>query len=426
MNVVILPADNIHIGERQRSDVPEAHIKELAREIQDHGLIHAITLDSNFELRAGFCRLNAIKSLDRPYFYASQEIPVGHVPCVIVHHQDEAELFRLELMENLRRKNLSPLDEAKAVAQLHRLLSKEHGPEWTQRDSGQELDKLRGEARDPKTSRDEVGESLLLDSFASNSEVAKAKTKREAVKIAKKLAEQELTAALGGIEVYRESFDMEVIHGDATVEIRRLELGRFAGIISDPPYGIDADGFGEQTLAGGHQYGDSSEVGLAISRNIFESGARICSDDAHLYMFCDIRKFAELSSLASSFGWQVFATPLIWHKPTAGHAPWPGYFSRRYECILFAQRGGRKLAKSRSDVFEFAGVKEKIHAAEKPVELLRELISLSFFPGERILDPTCGSGSIFRAGHAAKVKVTGIELNPQYYQICKQVIGELE
>ncbi len=129
--------------------------------------------------------------------------------------------------------------------------------------------------------------------------------------------------------------------------------------------------------------------------------------------------------MAKTSGWQPYATPLLWHKPGMGHAPQPGYFSRHYECILFAQKGNRKLSKVRSDVFEFPPVKDKIHAAQKPVELLKELLSLSFFPGESILDPCCGSGGIFAAGKDLNLKVTGIELDPKYVAICKELIGRL-
>lgn len=429
MTTQLLPVDNIHIGERQRSDTPEAHIKELARDIAENGLIHAITVDANNELRAGFCRLNAVKTLAEPYLYGKDLIPVGMIPVVVSGHVEESALFRLELMENLRRKNLSPVDEAKAVANLHRLLSSTN-EDWSKSDTRRELDKMQGVERSPTDSRDTVGDSLLIESFASNEQVAKAKSKTEAVKIAKKLAEQELVAALGGIEVAQPSFNHEVYHGKCQEILAQFAdnsayRGKFSGIVCDPPYGINADEFGEQAMKSGHQYEDSEELALDLASIIFFWGAKLCTEDAHGYIFCDIRNFDSLKSIVQNHGWKVFQTPLIWHKPSAGHAPIPGLFSRRYECILFAYRGERKLSRSRSDVFEFSSVKDKIHAAQKPKELLKELLSLSFFPGEAILDPCCGSGSIFPAAHELNLKATGIEADYKYYQISKQVIGDL-
>ncbi len=128
-------------------------------------------------------------------------------------------------------------------------------------------------------------------------------------------------------------------------------------------------------------------------------------------------------AIAREHEWQVFATPLIWYKPNIGHAPWPGYFSRRYEHILFAQRGGRALQRSRADVFEYAAETKKIHAAQKPVDLIKELLSLSFFPGEKVLDPCAGSGTIFRAAKSLNMRATGIELDDQSVGFCKAAIA---
>ncbi len=72
----------------------------------------------------------------------------------------------------------------------------------------------------------------------------------------------------------------------------------------------------------------------------------------------------------------------------------------------------------------YPAVKNKIYAAQKPVELLQEILGLSFYPGEHVLDPCVGSGSLFRAGKLAKLRVTGIELNPLAINLAKAAIAE--
>ena len=44
--------------------------------------------------------------------------------------------------------------------------------------------------------------------------------------------------------------------------------------------------------------------------------------------------------------------------------------------------------------FQPAAVKKKIHPAEKPVDLLQELVRLFTLPGEVILDQFAGSGNL--------------------------------
>jgi DNA modification methylase/ParB-like chromosome segregation protein Spo0J len=426
LQIVVLPVDQIKIGARQRTNDPatEKHIKELASEIASNGLLHAVAVSKDHSLVAGYCRLSAVRSLTAEYYYNSGRIDPHFIPCVVVHQESEREQFRLELMENLRRKNLSPLDEARAVAALHRMFSEQYGPEWTQEDTGKELDQLRGEERHPRVGHAEVGDAILLEGFSNDPEVAKATSKKEAVGIARKKLEQAFRQGLGALAVSHTT-DMTLFEADLNTQLPLIATGSVNGIITDPPYGVDADKFGDQAMVSGHQYADTPKAAMAIAEVIFKEGRRICQDQAHLYMFCDVRLFDWLKTIAVANGWQPFATPLIWHKLNVGHAPWPGYFSRRYECILFAQKGTRQLAKSRSDVFEYSVAGDKLHAAQKPIALYEELMSLSFFPGELVLDPCAGSGTIFRAAKAAGLRAIGCENDPGSANLCRAAIAEL-
>jgi site-specific DNA-methyltransferase (adenine-specific) len=58
-----------------------------------------------------------------------------------------------------------------------------------------------------------------------------------------------------------------------------------------------------------------------------------------------------------------------------------------------------------------------MHGAQKPVDLLRQLIECSTMMGENVLDPCCGSGSTLQAMRQTKRKGLGIELNLEYYNI---------
>jgi DNA modification methylase len=70
-----------------------------------------------------------------------------------------------------------------------------------------------------------------------------------------------------------------------------------------------------------------------------------------------------------------------------------------------------------ADVIEAGRVKrgDRTHAAEKPIALLRHLLHLATIPGDLVLDPCCGSGSIFEAATLQKCRAIGIELDETYY-----------
>lgn len=426
--VNFLPADSILVSStRQRKDESTKHISELAKSIERDGLIHAIAVTEGGELISGFCRLSAIRMMQAPYKYGDHEVAAGYVPCLIMSNRNEEVLFRLELEENLRRKNLTPVEEAQAVARLHHMLKKESPTPWTNSDTGKALDTIRGEEDDDRSDKArsrEVADAVLLDSFSRDPDVIKASTKAEAIKIAKKKLESSFLDSLGQMSTIV-SADYQIIEGDCTLEMAKMPDACMSGIVTDPPYGVDADTFGEQAFSLGHEYEDDEDTALAIAAVILQQGLRICKDNAHLYMFCDIRFWYELTQMAAAIGWLPYSTPLVWHKPNVGHAPQPGLFLRRYETILFARKGNRTLRTSASDVLEFPALVHKQHAAQKPVELIARLLQLSFLPGEHVLDPCAGSGTIFQAAKIAGLRATGIELNSSFANQCKLVIGEL-
>lgn len=424
-----LPLASIIIGERQRSDVPLEHIESLAKEIVETELLHAVVVGPENKLVGGFCRTRAgalLAERGQRFRYNGEEVPLGHIPIIRTYSTDESTLFRLELMENLRRKSLSPMDEAKAITHLHNLQVRVHGDSWTREQTGKLADEIRGKERASNAPTIEVSDSLLLSGFADDPDVAGARTRSEAIRIANKKIEVAMRAKLGDLVAPTTSEHMRIIHGDLRLTLGDMPNESFEGIVTDPPYGIDAQDFGEQTSAEGHTYSDDKESAMALAVQILRHGIRLCRPGGHLYLFCDIRAFEYLRDMAAEAGWSPFSTPLIWHKPGLGHAPQPGYFGRRYECILFGRKGDRKLSSSHSDVFTCPAVKNKIYAAQKPVELLEEILKLSFYPGDHILDPCVGSGSLFAAAHACKMKVTGIERDAKAVSLCKELLGRLK
>jgi DNA modification methylase len=59
------------------------------------------------------------------------------------------------------------------------------------------------------------------------------------------------------------------------------------------------------------------------------------------------------------------------------------------------------------------------------VSLYEDLLKRSARPGDSVLDPFAGSGTIFPAAHSLKIKATGIELDPSAYGIAVKRLGEL-
>jgi len=422
MTHTYIHADDIRVGVRQRKEFKEKPLEDLAASFLRVGLIHAPVINSKTnEVIAGERRIRAL-SLTEGYTiaYGDTSFEYPDIPIHYMERDDPKLIFELELEENLRRVNLTPMEEAAALAELHSIRL-EVNPQQTRKDTAQEVASLKGvEPTDHDEKR--VADSILVEQFKDDPEVQKAGkvSLQKAAKVARKKMEIDLLRVLGNTD--QPAHKMFTLYpGDAIENMKTFADESFDIILFDPPYGIEANKFGEQAMDLGHTYDDSMVSAVNFVGSIIEEGARILKSDAHVLMFCSVEVFYNWRDLYEDFGYQVWPRPLIWSKGQQSHVPVPEYGPRySYECILFAQRGRRKINQLVNDVFSFSPVRNKIHAAEKPSELLAALIDFVARPGDRILDPCVGSGSIFVGGRDKEVYITGIEIDPNTYAIAKE------
>lgn len=124
--------------------------------------------------------------------------------------------------------------------------------------------------------------------------------------------------------------------------------------------------------------------------DLFEQVYRVLRKDRHFYLFCDPETAFVAKPLAEAAGFK-FWKPLVWDKKRIGM----GYHYRsRYEFILFFEKGKRKLSNlGISDIIECPRIYNG-YPTEKPVEVSEVLIRQSTQPGELVVDPFTGSGSV--------------------------------
>jgi site-specific DNA-methyltransferase (adenine-specific) len=249
-----------------------------------------------------------------------------------------------------------------------------------------------------------------LADFLEDPEIAAAPSAKEAMKILRKKQSAEHFYTLSSTAPA--SHSLHILHqGDVRVLLPREPDETFTCIIADPPYGVDADTFGEQA-GNRHTYSDNEEVSRALYSFLSLESFRVASRQAHLYLFCDFRRFLELDLEYTLAGWKVWPFPLIWNK-SGGMLPDPEHAPRRsYECILYANKGQKKVQFIASDVISISLVGTPRRGAEKPADLYIELLRRSTLPGDSVLDPFCGTGPIFTAASKLKLRATGIEIDP--------------
>lgn len=441
MKLILASAIKI-AANRQRQSFDANYLRELSDSIQSKSLLHAPILrvvGEDYFLVAGECRLRAVKDiydLGGAFRHDGEAVREGFIPYTLLDDLDPLAAEEAELEENIRRRDLTWQERALATKRLTVLrgkqaavaglshptsadIARELFPEATSTLADGELGVYQAQTRQ---------ESIVADHL-DDPEVRAAKSAPEAFKILKRKEatrkNAELAESVGKVytsEVHR------VLNEDSLVWLTKCPAETFDVILTDPPYGMGADEFGD---AGGaaiqqHNYLDSPENFQRIMNIFVEHSFRVTKAQAHLYCFCDIDWFMELRLKFSEAGWWVHRTPIIWNKPSGNRVPWPQHGpQRKWEMLLYAVKGKKPILKIAPDVITFPADDNLGLSAQKPVALFEDLLRRSCYPGDSILDPFCGTGTIFAAAHNLKCKATGIELDPASFGIAVKRVGEL-
>lgn len=414
---------------RQRTEFNEAKLKDLMTSIQTIGLLHPVVVEQNpadgpetYVLRAGERRLRAIIQLAElgiSFKHGATWVPPGSIPVTDYADLSELERLTVEVEENTIREDFNWKERIAATAKLHALRLMQN-PNQTIAATASEL-----QGKEAKGSqRTAVSDALILEKHLADPDVAKAKSAKEAMRVVEQKARVEHAAKLG-VGVDMASLQHTLILGNTAERIKDVPSGSIDVILTDPPYGIGADNFGEQSGVG-HQYEDSPTYFKSILEWLPDELTRVAKPAAHLYLFCDPRRFEDLKTLFVLCNWKVFDTPIIWDK-SGGMLPLPEFGPRRtYETILYAYRGDRKVLSVRRDVIRVPGLKKLVHGAQKPVALYRDLLSRSALPGDTVLDCFGGSGPILVAANLSKCTAVYIEGKEVNFRIASKRATALE
>ena len=429
-----LPLTSITVTpNRQRRVFHPGKLVELTESITQHGLFHAVVLrreGDSYVLVSGERRLRAVTdiwSLGGSLRYDGADVPEGEIPYTLLEALNPLERELAELDENIRRDDLTWQERAAALARIASLRAAkaeaEGAPPPTTADLAEDLfEPARdGVAGSSDYGREAIRQQIAVAKFLDDPEVAAAKTVGDAYKTLKKRETRKRDAAHAervGATFTRAAH--RCVHGDSLSWLGGAASESFDVILTDPPYGMGADEFGDAggRAEGAHGYEDSEENFLSILDVCRTELFRVAKSQAHLYWFCDIDNFELARSVFSQAGWWVHRTPIIWHKPNGMRTPWPEHGpQRKWEMLLYAVKGKRPTLRIAADLVAFAPDTNLGHAAQKPVALYKELLSRSAKAGDSVLDPFCGTGPIFPAAHELKVAATGIELDQAHYGI---------
>lgn len=422
--------------DRQRQEFKAEDIVKLANSISQVGLIQPVVVrtESNGDavLVAGERRVRALQYV----WNFGQKVKCGalvydeyQIPCIYQGEMDPVDAFQMELEENIKRNDLTWQERSAACGKLRELLTERA---IANNEAPPSTADIALEIRGGEEGRvfDETRKELIVSKYLDDPDIARAKTADDAFKILKRKEEARKNSELSESVGLTFTADLHQLHCGDCVDILPTLAGESVDVIlTDPPYGINADAYGDSggRTGGSHFYDDSIETWRKLMNILLSESFRIAKNQAHLYIFCDIDNFVALKAYASMAGWRVFRTPIIWHNPTAMRAPWPEHGpQRKYQLCLYAVKGDRRVAKLAPDLITYTSDDNLGHQAQKPVDLYSDLLRRSARAGDTVLDAFCGTGPIFPAAHGLRCKAIGIEMNPAAHGIAIQRIQALK
>ncbi len=226
----------------------------------------------------------------------------------------------------------------------------------------------------------------------------------------------------------------DVILGDCREVLRTLADGRFAAIITDPPYCLSEGGVIHEragALPLNSDFGEWDHLSEEESQRLIESCApeffRLLRPGGALYLMPGDTLYPHWAIAFRRAGF-TFPKPhlLGWLKLN----PPPSVRKLGWRCalepIIFVEKPGR-------DVFSYLGdtkmrsalafplvAADRLHPTQKPVELIERLIRVSTNAGDEVLDPFAGSGTTGEAALRCRRHALLIERNETFHAVATE------
>lgn len=229
--------------------------------------------------------------------------------------------------------------------------------------------------------------------------------------------------------------NVEIIAGDALVELGKIKSGSVDLIVADPPYNLGKDYGNNHDVQGFDEY-------LAFSKNWLRQAHRILKPSGTLYVFMGFRFISYLYDILDRELQMFFNSWIVWHY-TQGMGKTKGFSPRHDDILMFTKskefkfnidnvRVPQKYYRERNnmrgantgDVWEFSHVhfcncNRQNHPTQKPEGLIERMILASSDEWDLAVDPFSGSGTTLRVCQQLNRRAIGIEINPDYVAMTK-------
>ena len=228
---------------------------------------------------------------------------------------------------------------------------------------------------------------------------------------------------------------------------KQYQISRADCIIADIPYNLGNSFYASNPAwyAGGDMAnGASDKAGKAAFKtdysfniaDFFSFASRLLKPEPKkgekgapcMIVFCAFQQLGEVIAEAEKHGFKHYI-PLVFIKPSSPQvlkANMKVVGATEYALILYRDKlpkfrnedenGVHRMIKNWFEWKKDGKEIPRIHPAQKPVNLLKQLISIFTDPGDVVIDPCAGSGSTLRAAKELDRHSYGFEIDREFFQ----------
>ena len=206
--------------------------------------------------------------------------------------------------------------------------------------------------------------------------------------------------------------------GDALEILPSIARGSVNAVITDPPYIIGSVSAGNMASKSGG-WADMMNSSLWFTA-WYKQVDRMLRQDGVFWTCCNWRSLPVIMRSAIDSGLPITSVA-VWDKMWIGPGGTQG-LRPSYEMIALLCRPDFSIPdRGVADIFSIpcgGGYKQNGHPAEKPIDLMRRLITVSALPDDAlIVDPFMGSGTTARAAKDAGYRFIGIEAEEKWCEV---------
>lgn len=222
-------------------------------------------------------------------------------------------------------------------------------------------------------------------------------------------------------------------HGDCLDLMAELAPETVATVLADPPYSSggrreNARSIRKSMLRSEDDadwiHGDAmSTQGFTwLMRQCGIQWRRILTPGGHAFSFIDWRMAGVLAAALETADLRQHPT-LVWDKTIFGMG---AVFRNQHEFVIHMTSGNPSVPQRRDvgNVLRFAPIRGGVHPTEKPVPLLRTILSVVTPPSGVVLDPFAGAGSTLVAARELDLPAIGIESDERWCEMAARRLAQ--